>query len=221
VHNEFLSHLYKELQEGEALARPVNEERRSQLLESAVDYAIDNGIAGLSLRPLAAALGVTPTTLVHHFGSKDQLLAAIINRVRERIMAGLDLPPGADADAGGLTRDAWAWMSDESRRELYRFFFELYGRALGDPERFAPFLERVVNDWVTVLTESGEQNGQDQAAARTQATLGLAVTRGLLLDLLTTGDESRVNAALDAFADSSVMATGERRGGVTSSASDE
>jgi hypothetical protein len=149
------------------------------------------------------------------------LLAAIINRVRERIMAGLDLPPGADADAGGLTRDAWAWMSDESRRELYRFFFELYGRALGDPGRFAPFLERVVNDWVKVLTESGEQVGQDQAAARTQATLGLAVTRGLMLDLLTTGDESRVNAALEAFADSSVMATGERRGGVTSSAPDE
>ena len=37
--------------------------------------------------------------------------------------------------------------------------------------------------------------------ARTHARLGLAVTRGLLLDLLATGDRDGVEAALEVFAD--------------------
>ena len=40
------------------------------------------------------------------------------------------------------------------------------------------------------------------AVARAHARLGLAVVRGLLLDLLATGDRAGVDAALDAFASS-------------------
>ena len=44
--------------------------RRAQLLDEAVDYAVEHGLADLTLRPLADALGVMPNTLVHHFGTK-------------------------------------------------------------------------------------------------------------------------------------------------------
>lgn len=49
------------------------------LLDGAVDYAVANGISDLSLRPLAAALGTQAPVLLHHFGTKEQL---IVERVR-------------------------------------------------------------------------------------------------------------------------------------------
>ncbi|WP_261558452.1 TetR/AcrR family transcriptional regulator [Frankia tisae] len=52
---------------------------------SAVEYAAEYGFAELSWRPVAAALGVSPTTLVHHFGTKEQMLEAILGRLRERM----------------------------------------------------------------------------------------------------------------------------------------
>jgi AcrR family transcriptional regulator len=181
------------------MGRPVNHVRRSELLESAVTYVIDYGLADLSLRPMAAALGVTPTTLVHHFGTKDELLEAILNRVRERIFEAIDVPDRTGADAASLIRDAWAWSSDPRHRALFRLFFEVYGRALQQPDRFASFLERVIEDWLDILTASFEHQGEDPVASRRQATHCVAVFRGLLLDLLTTGDAKRVNDALDAF----------------------
>jgi AcrR family transcriptional regulator len=189
------------------MARPVDHERRARLLEAAVDFAIDNGIADLSLRPLASAVGVTPTTLLHHFGSKDELLEAILNRVRERIVETLAIGERTGEDTASLVRDIWAWTSDPGHQPLYRLFFAIYGRALQNPARFAPLLDRVVADWLTLLVPSIEAEGYDPNAARQRATLGVAVIRGLALDLLTTGDRDRADATLETFA--SQLAAGQ------------
>jgi AcrR family transcriptional regulator len=159
------------------MARTADPVRRETLLDAAVDYAIEHGLTDLTLRPLADALGVLPNSLVHYFGSKDELLAAILNRVRERLRAHLANRPDSDPLC-----DAWAWSSDPRHLDFFRSFFEAYALALRHPERFSRFLDRVVADWV--LTDD---------PART--TLELAVLRGLLLDLLTTGERKRVQDA--------------------------
>jgi AcrR family transcriptional regulator len=167
------------------VARPVDQRRRAQLLEEAVDYAVANGLADLTLRPLADALGVMPNTLVHHFGSKEQLLSEILNGVRDRLRAmreQLSAEP-----TGAPLQGVWEWTADPDRLAFFRSFFEAYGIALQHPERFQPFLQRVVSDW---LPPTGAEN----------ATLELAVLRGLLLDLLTTGERARVDGALELFA---------------------
>ncbi len=169
------------------MPRPPDPERRAELLERAVDYAVEHGVADLTLRPLASALGVRPNTLVHHFGTKEELLSEILNGVRDRLRA-MREQAGA---RGGAGKDAlhatWEWTSDPARLPFFRFFFEAYGVALRHPDRYAPFLERVVSDWLP---------DREPAAA----TLELAVQRGLLLDLLTTGERARVQDALELFA---------------------
>jgi hypothetical protein len=84
-------------------------------------------------------------------------------------------------------RGVWEWTAAPARLAFFRFFFEAYGIALRQPQRFDSFLARVVSDWLP----------EDDAEA---ATLELAVLRGLLLDLLTTGERGRVEAALDLYA---------------------
>jgi AcrR family transcriptional regulator len=167
------------------MARPVDPARRAQLLESAVDYAIERGLADLTLRPMADALGVLPNTLVHHFGSKEELLSAILNGVRDRLRV-MRARMQADPEQTPL-EGLWAWTSSPERTAFFRSFFEAYGLALRQPERFGPFLDRVVADWLV-------------AADVEQATLELAVVRGLLLDLLTTGEHDRVDGAFALFA---------------------
>jgi AcrR family transcriptional regulator len=163
------------------MARPIDQGRRAELLEGAIDYAVDHGLADLTLRPLAEALGVMPNTLTHHFGSKEALVSEILNGVRDRLRA---MRAEVAADPRGDPIEAvWNWTAEEPRQRFFRSFFEAYGMALRQPERFEPFLARVVSDWI------GPANPE-------AATLELAVLRGLLLDLLTTGERDRIEGAL-------------------------
>ncbi|SCL36759.1 hypothetical protein GA0070616_5573, partial [Micromonospora nigra] len=68
----------------------------------------------------------------------------------------------------------------------------------------------VIAAWAQPVTELFRRLGFDDAEARRRARLGLAATRGLLLDLLTTGDRELLDDAADLFAD---LITAPRPGG--------
>jgi len=180
------------------VGRPVNHQRRAELLDAAVEYAAEYGFSELSWRPVAAALGVSPTTLVHHFGTKEQMLEAILGRLRERILlATLDVA-GDHPDLATAARQAWTRASDPHQSAEFRLFFAVYGRALQAPEQFASFLEFVVAYWMSALTEAQGPDADPAVAAR-NATLVIATVRGLLLDLLATGERDRVNDAAESY----------------------
>ena len=46
-------------------------------------YLAEHGLANVSLRPMARALGVSVNALVHHFGSKDELVVAALRRAAD------------------------------------------------------------------------------------------------------------------------------------------
>jgi|SRR5450755_3020191 AcrR family transcriptional regulator len=178
--------------------RPVDHQRRAELLDAAVDYATEHGFSGLSWRPVAAALGVSATTLVHHFGTKEQLLEAILGRLRDRMVAAASDRLGEQPDLATAARAAWTRTSDPRQEAEFRLFFAVYGRALQAPQQFAGFLERVVADWMSALVDA-QGPGTDPATATRTATLVIATIRGLLLDLLATGDRVRVQDAAESF----------------------
>ena len=67
--------------------------RREELAEAATDYAIEHGLIGLSLRPLAVALGTSDRMLLYHFRDKDDLVATILRTSTTRSVASIrDLP---------------------------------------------------------------------------------------------------------------------------------
>jgi hypothetical protein len=96
----------------------------------------------------------------------------------------------------GVAHAARARTSDPERGAEFRLFFAVYGRALQAPRQFAGFLDRVVADWMGLLVEAQGPEADPAAATRT-ATLVIATIRGLLLDLLATGDVAGVNAAME------------------------
>ena len=177
--------------------RPVDHQRRCELLDAVVDFAVEQGLSEVSWRPVAAAVGVSPTTLVHHFGTKERMLEAIMGRLRERIAAASDEAGGA-ADLPTAARAAWTRTSDPREESEFGLFFAVYGRALQAPPQFAAFLDHVVADWMSALVQA-QGPDTDPATARRTATLVIATIRGLLLDLLATGDRDRVQDAAESF----------------------
>jgi AcrR family transcriptional regulator len=174
--------------------------RREELLQAAYAYASERGLAELSLRPLAAAIGSSPRVLLYLFGSKEGLIRALLQRSRADE---LQLLAEIRADGGGLTTVAdrlWGWLAAEHRRGLLTLWLEGYARSLVEPEGpWAGFARSTVDDWLELL--ASRQAEPDTAAARSQRTLVLAVLRGALIDLLATGDTRRVTAAVGAFLD--------------------
>ena len=173
---------------------------RQRLLDAAIDYVAEHGIGDLSLRSLANELGTSHRMLIFHFGSKQQLWIEIVHATEERQRERLhELLP----DPSRPTRESlWTWwkqISDASLWPRERLFFELYGQALQGRPHAAEFLDGIVDDWIAPVAESSIAQGVPEELARAQARLGVAVTRGLLLDLLATEDVAGVDQAMAAF----------------------
>jgi AcrR family transcriptional regulator len=175
-------------------------DRRRELLDAAIDYIFREGLAGLSIRPMAEALGISHRTLLHHFGSKEELVARVLAEVRTRQLD--DLRRRATAGGQGLLGRldaAWEELSAPQRLPFWRAFFEIYGIAARNPQQYAEFLEGIVKAWLPNLVHSAQDEGLPKNKAEVLATLCQANARGLILDLLTTGDHKRVQKAYGMF----------------------
>jgi AcrR family transcriptional regulator len=176
-------------------------EARDRLLAAVVDFVAHNGVGELSLRRLAAGIGTSHRMLIYHFGSKEGLLIEVIRAVEGRqqaALAGLEVDP-ANSLADTI-RAMWQRLADPALWPYERLFFEMYGQALQGYPGTAPLLEGIVDGWLDLNVELAARRGVPADVARTHARLGLAVIRGLLLDLLATGDRAGADAAIEAFA---------------------
>ena len=168
---------------------------RERLLDAAVRHALDAGIADLSLRQLAAAIGTSHRMLLYHFGSREGLLVAVTQAVEEQQRAAL-----LDSGVGPQNaRRSWERLSDPKLWPQERLFFELYAYALRGRPGTEGFLDGIVESWVAPVTAALVEAGADERTARADARLAVAVVRGLLLDLLATGDRAGVTEAYERF----------------------
>ena len=155
------------------------------------------GIADMSLRELAAAIGTSHRMLLYHFGSREGLLTAVACAVEESQRTEVSQLITATA---GNARRLWQHFSDPQLWPAERLFFELYGHALVGRPGTEGFLENAIEPWVTELASAlTREAGMDDQTARAEARLAVAVTRGLLLDLLATGDRVAVTEAFERY----------------------
>jgi AcrR family transcriptional regulator len=175
------------------MARTPDLERRRQLLDALIEEFAAGGIGDRSLRDVAAAVGTSHRMLLHHFGSREDLLVAIVEEVERRQMGLLpDLPTNPAESFAAM----WADLRRPELRHLERLFFECYARAAQGEKPFARMVPGAVDGWLAEV-EGVAGDPIDQAMVR----LALAVGRGLLLDLVATDDDAGVDAAAKAFAE--------------------
>ncbi len=180
------------------MTRTVNEARPEELLDAIVGYIAKKGVAELSLRPLAKAVKSSPRVLLYYFGSKEELVAKAIMRLRERQRASFGNMREARYDQpSDACRAIWKQMSAPESEAAFKLSFEVYTMALRHPRRFAEFLSTSVEDWLEFLSEPLLRKGHSKAQARAFATVVIAGFRGFMLDYCASHDRARVDHAVE------------------------
>ncbi len=156
--------------------------RRGELVEGATDYALEHGLVGLSLRPLAAALGTSDRMLLYHVGSKDDLVVAVITTALDRALAELEqLPPSASP--GDAVRDQWRLRTGAEQARCERLYVEASTLGLFGEEPYASAVAASNARWVGALGEHLVASGVPRERVGTVAPFVDAAFMGFELDL--------------------------------------
>jgi AcrR family transcriptional regulator len=165
---------------------------RDELLERILAEVAAGGLADRSMRELAAGAGTSHRMLLYHFGSREGLVAAIV-AATEAAQRDTLRALAADADSpAALVRRLWAQVSSPELRPFVRLFFETLATQARTPGRATDPTE----EWLDAVQSLGPvADGYDDTDTR----LGIAVMRGLLVDVLATGDVTAATAALERY----------------------
>jgi len=171
--------------------------RREELAQAATDYVLTHGLVGLSLRPLAAALGTSDRMLLYHFGSKDDLVATVLRVSNDRSVAQVRaLPPSSSVRQAVL--DLWTTVALPEPASCQRMYVEAAALGLFGQEPYATVVREANRVWVAALADHLVVSGTPRARAPRAVALLDAALMGFLLDLpLDTGDPVQHQAVQD------------------------
>jgi AcrR family transcriptional regulator len=182
---------------------PARATGREALLAGAIGHFAEHGVGDTSLRALAEAIGTSHRMLIYHFGSRDGLLAAVVDAVEQGARDTLarmveEAEDAADPTEAGLR--FWHLVTEDAL--VYGpLFFELTSHAMLDLPHTAGLRQRLVTTWLDALESMWAARGVPRERGREQGRLDLAVARGLLHDLLLTGERAQVDAVMRGYAE--------------------
>lgn len=170
---------------------------RDQLLERVMSFAAAEGIAGRSLREIAIGARSSHRMLLYHFGSREGLLAAIVAAIEAQQRAALgSLVDGARAP-GEVMLGLWEQVSRVELRPFVRLFFEVFGLVAQGTPGTEGLRETLTAPWLSSAGDVADRLGT--APDPVELRLGVAVVRGLLLDLVGGAEFDAVDASYRRF----------------------
>ncbi|MGH8832858.1 MAG: TetR/AcrR family transcriptional regulator [Polaromonas sp.] len=176
-------------------------DQASQLISSAAQHVLAQGMGDMSLRSIAAQLNTSHRMLIYYFKSADRFWELVLREIRHIEQAQRPILSIEGIGIAKAIETAWARFSSDSYLPIIQLLFEIYPRAMRDREKYKEFLDDVVDSWLRPLEQLFAREldlGRREAALR--ARIELATMRGLMLDLLTTGNRKDTNAAMKYFA---------------------
>ena len=155
--------------------------KRDELTEAATDYALAHGLIGLSLRPLAAELGTSDRMLIYHFGTKEELVAAVLATSNNRSLAFITgMKPSRSLRQAVL--DLWTTYSDGQVQRCQLMYVEAAALGLFGREPYATSIRESNGVWMAAMATHHERSGVAAADAPRLAALIDATFNGVLLD---------------------------------------
>ncbi|WRZ88454.1 TetR/AcrR family transcriptional regulator [Streptomyces sp. NBC_01007] len=189
------------------MPRPSDQAKRRDLIDRIRAYLIHNGLADLSLRPLARALGTSDRMLLYYFGTKEAMVAEALALDERRPLLrarGMLEPAESPGDPAGLRRfmeGIWQQFSASDLRSALPLYLEIMTASLLHPDQYGPVMRDVLTEWTDLLTSAFRGLGMTEVRARTEAALLVGATFGLLVASLAEGDRDRADAAFRALLD--------------------
>jgi AcrR family transcriptional regulator len=171
--------------------------RKIELLDAALKYLIEHGVANASLRPMAAELGTSPRILMFHFKSKEGLLQDVFEELQSRLQASLRAmaPSGSDSSRVPPLRRFWQWATSKENFPYFRLLYEAQIVALQNPQEYGRYLRKASGDWQAAAFDLMSPSLKSKA----MASLCIAVFDGLMLERMSGGDMRHLTETLDLF----------------------
>lgn len=166
----------------------------AELIDRCLNYLLRHGVANLSLRPMAAKVGTSARMLLHHFGSKERLIATVMARVRDDLQSSFAVD-ASKSSSPELILKFWDRITRKDRLPYLRLLLEVQVLAIQNPRRYRRYLADTSRSWLRIVQRSSP--GRSDGAAF--ATVNTAVIDGLLLELLSSGDSRRIRRALSQY----------------------
>lgn len=164
--------------------------RQEQIAEAALALVASQGLKGLSVARVARRVGVVPSAIYRHYKSKDEVLDAVLDLIRDRLLA----------NVASVCKE-----SDEALDRLHRLLIRhvrllrenrgiprvVFSQELhnGDSGRKARMYETIGEylGQVAEIVRQGQQNGQVRSNLTAEAVsmmfLGIVQPAALLWDL--------------------------------------
>ncbi|WP_109510493.1 TetR/AcrR family transcriptional regulator [Nocardioides speluncae] len=156
-------------------------DRRDVWARQATDYALEHGLIGLSLRPLAASLGTSDRMLLYHFGTKDHLVAAVLRESNDRAVDGIAaLAPSPDIRTA--VHDLWAAVNSPAYEPCTRLYVEAAALGLLGQEPYVTVVREANERWLRSLVTHLTRSGVARPLAKRIATVVDAAFIGFQLD---------------------------------------
>ena len=177
---------------------PRGEARRQELLDRVTDDLAVNGLVDFSLRRAARAAGTTHKVLLYHFDGVDDLLRQAILQLRERrignALAAIARQPEEQSLAARV-RAVWPALVGEESRVLD----QAIGLMMYDSARYAELGQGASQQYLPSLLSICPPDWSDQRKLEVSEMI-LAILRGFLIDRLTSGNTTGVEAGFEALA---------------------
>jgi AcrR family transcriptional regulator len=158
--------------------------RREELLDEVTDHVLEHGLVGLTLRPVAAAIGTSDRMLIYHFGSRDGLVSAVLTNAGERSVRAIgELAPARSVRAA--VNRLWRAYGEEPLNSCLDLYVQAAATGLFGSE---PYLSeaRVSNArWSAAIRDYLVRSGAPSRRVGRIVTLVDSALYGFHLDLAT------------------------------------
>ncbi|WP_228799151.1 TetR/AcrR family transcriptional regulator [Nocardia nova] len=167
------------------------------------EYLLETGIAELSLRSAAAAIGVSHVTLVRHFATREDLITEVVAKIRSDLVARIraDLRDYPTAGLAEFVERQWRQFSATDEARQFLLLFEITARnGRAAPDSRLDIGQSLTIDITDPLREElARRFAMSARCAEELATVLTAQIRGLMLDLMLSGERDRVDRAMHSF----------------------
>jgi len=171
-------------------------EIREDLLDRATDHVLAEGLIGLSLRPLAAAIGTSDRMLIYHFGTRDALVSEIVVNSGRRSQEAINALPGARSIRSGVNK-LWEAYRAEPLSSCLDVYCQAAATGLIGREPYRSDVRAINAQWCRGLEAYFLRCGAGPRRVERLVTLVDSALFGFHLDLVTDRPQELVRAVDD------------------------
>ncbi|MFG2307351.1 TetR/AcrR family transcriptional regulator [Streptomyces sp. NPDC048566] len=189
------------------MPRPADLAKRRALVDGVREYMIHNGLADLSLRPLARALGTSDRMLLYYFGTKERMVTEVLaldERRPLRHARDLLARAGSPRDPARIRRFlelVWQGFDRPDLRAALPLYLEILAAGLLRSDRYGPVMRTILAEWTALLRQAFRDLGMAEARAAAEADVLVDACLGLLVAPLADGRWDRADAAFRTLLD--------------------